>query len=300
MKILISGANGLLGSALQPSLRKAGHEVNRLLRRKTAGKECCNFYWDPYAEKLDDLALEGVEAVIHLSGENIAGRWTAARKQTIRESRVQTTRFLSQTISNYEEPPKILICASAIGYYGDRGDELLSESSKFGTGFLADVVREWEAATTPASVKGIRVANLRIGVVLSRKGGALAKLLTPFKMGVGGIVGDGKQYWSWVTIDDLVGAIHHIINNDINGPVNLVAPNPVTNAEFTKTLGQVLGRPTILPLPKFAAKLALGEMADSLLLSSKRITPKKLLDTGYKFRHPGLREALEHVLENKH
>lgn len=296
MRLLISGASGLLGSELQPFLRRAGHDVNHLSRTRD-GKECCNFYWDPYAETLDDLALEGVEAVIHLSGQNIARRWTSAQKRAIRKSRAQTTRFLCKAIANYEEPPKTLICASAIGYYGDRGDELLDESSAPGSGFLAEVTREWEAAAAPAAEQGIRVVNLRIGVVLSRKGGALAKMLLPFKLGVGGKIGGGDQYWSWVAIDDVVGAIGHALTNEsLSGPVNAVAPNPATNAEFTRALGKTLSRPTIMPLPRFAARLALGEMADALLLASARVAPKKLLESGYQFRHPRLEEALRHAL----
>ncbi len=296
MRILISGASGLLGSELQPSLRRAGHDVNHLSRTR-GSKECCNFYWDPYAGTLDDLALEGVEAVIHLSGENIAGRWTAARKRAIRDSRIQTTRFLSQALAGYEQPPKVLVCASAIGYYGDRGDELLDESSAPGSGFLAEVTREWEAATAPAAEQGIRVVNLRIGVVLSRKGGALAKMLLPFKLGAGGKVGGGKQYWSWIAIDDVVGAIGHVLTHDVAGPVNAVAPEAATNAEFTRALSKVLSRPALMPLPRLAARLALGEMAEALLLASTRVTPKKLLASGYEFRYPHLEGALRHVLE---
>ncbi|TDI85768.1 MAG: TIGR01777 family protein [Caldithrix sp.] len=297
MKILISGASGLVGTALEPFLRVGGHDVNKLVRTKNS-KNCCDVYWDPYHDELDQASLHGVEAVVHLSGENIAGRWTSGKKARIRDSRITTTRLLSQTIANLEHRPKVFVCASAVGYYGDRGDELLSEDSKFGDGFLADVVREWEAATAPAAANGIRTVNLRIGVVLSRAGGALAKMLTPFKMGAGGIIGSGKQYWSWVAIDDVVGAIHHaLITESLKGPVNLVAPQPVTNAEFTKTLGRVISRPTLFPMPAFAAKAAFGEMAEALLLASTRVEPRKLVESGYQFKHPDLEGALQESLK---
>ncbi|MFQ5649509.1 MAG: TIGR01777 family oxidoreductase [bacterium] len=297
MKLLITGASGLIGSALEPFLRKAGHDVNRLVRHKESAS-CCDFYWDPYADELDRAALEGIEGVIHLSGENIAARWTESKKQKILDSRVKPTRFLSKIVSDLETPPKVLISASAIGYYGDRGDEVLTEKSKFGSGFLSDVVRQWEAATTPAAVKGIRVLTLRLGVVLSRHGGALARMVPPFKMGAGGIVGNGDQYWSWVGIDDVVGALNHALTTDtLEGPVNVVAPNPVTNREFTKVLGRVLGRPTFVPMPAFAARIAFGEMAQALLLASARVEPAKLKATNYEFWHPELEELLHYVLE---
>ncbi len=296
MRVLISGAGGLVGQALQERLRKDGIDVNRLVRVKDS-KSCCNYFWDPYNEEIAEGAFDGVDAVINLSGESIAGYWSENKKKKIRESRIKTTSFLSQTISHLDQQPKTFICASAIGYYGDRGDELLTESSKFGTGFLADVCREWEAATAPATAKGIRVVNLRIGVVLNKKGGALAKMLLPFKLGAGGIVGSGNQFWSWISLEDLVGAIQHVLTNDnLSGALNAVAPNFATNKEFTKTLGKVLARPTILPLPEFAAKTFLGEMADALLLSSAKAEPKKLVDSGYEFKHKNLETALRQIL----
>ena len=296
MKILISGATGMIGKALEKELRKQEHDIVRLVRDKsTTG--CCDFYWDPYGESLDPVALHEVEAVIHLSGESVAGRWTESKKQRIRDSRVKTTSFLSKFISHHDEPPKTLICASAIGYYGSRGDEILTEKSKFGAGFLADTVRQWEAATTPASVKGIRVVNTRFGLVLSPKGGALAKLLPVFKLGGGGVVGSGEQYWSWVTVDDVVGAIIHALGKDnLEGPINVVAPNTVTNRQFTKILSHVLVRPAVIPLPAFAARLAFGEMADQLLLSSQRVEPRRLKESGYEFWHPDLEAALRSLL----
>ncbi len=296
MKVLISGATGLIGKSLEPQLRKAGHDVNRLVRTR-GSKACCDFYWDPYAGEIDMAALEGVQGVIHLSGENIAGRWTKSKKQRILESRTKTTSFLSKKISDLEEPPKVMVSASAIGYYGDRGNDHLTEKSKFGKGFLADVVRQWEAATAPAAVNKIRVVNLRLGVVLSKKGGALSAMLPIFKLGGGGIVGSGEQIWSWVSLEDVVRAFEFALTNDaLEGPANVVAPNPVTNREFTKTLGEVLSRPTILPLPAFAAKVVLGEMADHLLLASAKVEAAKLKAAGFQFKHEELEPLLHKLL----
>jgi uncharacterized protein (TIGR01777 family) len=296
MKILITGATGLVGTELASLLMTQGHEVFRLTRK--APREPNDIPWDPATGNIPKARLEGLDAVVHLAGENIAGaRWTPAVKERLRASRVEATRLLCETLAELQAPPKTLICASAIGYYGDRGDELLTEDSANGTGFLAELCRDWEAAAEPARKKGIRVVNVRIGVVLTPKGGALAKMLTPFKFGVGGVVGSGKQYWSWVAIDDVIGAIYHCLTRaEISGPVNAVAPNSTTNADFTKTLGGVLHRPTIFPMPAFAARLALGEMADELLLSSARVVPKRLQETAYQFRCPTLELALQHVL----
>lgn len=298
MNILVSGSTGLVGTALITTLTTAGHEVIRLVRVKsrTPSKEIIG--WDPVASYIDAAGLEGLDAVVHLAGEPIAsGRWNADKKHRIRDSRVQGTRLLCESLSHTSRPPATLICASAIGYYGDRGDEVLTESSACGTGFLAEVCRDWESACDPARQKGIRVVNARFGVILSTKGGALARMLTPFKMGAGGIIGSGRQYMSCISIDDAIRAIAHALNTtSVTGPLNVVGPTPVTNREFTKTLGKVLGRPTIFPMPAFAARLAFGEMADELLLGSDRVEPQKLLESGYTFQHADLETALRHVL----
>lgn len=297
MKVLISGASGLIGSALVPFLTSGGYEVKRLVRSKSAADGDAIF-WDVQSETIDKDALIGIDAVVHLAGENLAGgRWTEKRKQKILNSRVKGTRLLSKTLAEMDKPPKVLVSASAIGYYGDRGDEVLQEDSEPGSGFLAKVCQEWEAAVKPAADKGIRVVNLRFGLVLSAEGGALKKMLLPFKMGVGGKIGSGDQYWSWIVIDDVVGAIHHAITHDsLVGPVNAVAPFPVTNEEFTRILGRILKRPTIFPLPEFAAKLALGEMADEMLLTSARVQPKKLPAAGYNYEFTDLEAALRYLL----
>jgi uncharacterized protein (TIGR01777 family) len=247
---------------------------------------------------IDSAKLEGLDAVVHLAGENIAeGSWTAEKKARIRDSRVKGTRLVSKALAGLNQKPRVLVCASAIGFYGDRGAEILTEQSPAGSGFLADVCQEWEAATEPAAQAGIRVVNMRIGIVLTPRGGALQKMLLPFKFGVGGVMGDGRQYWSWVSIDDVIGAIYHAITNDaLSGPVNAVAPRAATNAEFTKTLGRVLSRPTLFPMPAFLARLALGEMADALLLASTRVEPARLLNSGYSFRHADLEGALRFLL----
>ena len=297
MKILVTGSSGLIGSALVPLLTSQGQSVTRLVRSKPTPGEA-GIYWDPSTKTIDTLSLEGFDAVVHLAGENIAaGRWTAKQKARIRDSRVKGTRLLAESLARLARRPAVLLCASAIGYYGDRGEEVLQESSPSGSGFLAEVCREWEAAAEPAARSGIRVVNLRMGVVLSLKGGALATMLLPFRLGVGGRIGDGKQYMSWIAIDDVVGAFSFALRSAaLSGPVNVVAPNPVTNAEFTKTLGRVLGRPTVFPMPAFAARLAFGEMADALLLASARLDPAKFLATGFKFRFTELEPALRHIL----
>lgn len=296
MKILISGSSGLVGSSLVPFLTTGGHDVFRLVRKSPTADE--EIEWDPAAGRIDRERLEGIEAVVHLAGEGIASRrWSAAQKVRIRDSRVIATGLLAETLAGLEHPPGLLVCASATGYYGDRGEEFLDESSRPGDNFLANVCRDWEAACEPARKKGIRVVNLRTGMVLSRKGGALKAMLLPFKMGVGGIVGSGRQFWSWIALDDLVAAIHHTLTHaEISGPVNCTAPHPPTNREFTKVLGKVLRRPTIFPLPAFAARLALGKMADGLLLASARVLPKRLEETGFRFAYPELEAALRHVL----
>ncbi len=296
MNVLVTGSSGLIGSALVPLLTTGGHRVVRLVRRAPRAEE--ERAWDPEANALDPALFAGIDAVVHLSGESIGdGRWTAARKQRIRDSRVNSTRLIAATLAGMSHPPRTLVCASAVGFYGDRGDEVLTEESPPGTGFLADVCREWEAAADPARQKGVRVVHVRSGVVLSPRGGALAKMLLPFKLGAGGVVGSGTQYWSWVTIDDAAGIFLHALCDDrVFGPVNATAPHPATNREFTRILGNVLHRPTIVPMPAFAARLALGEMADELLLGSARVLPEQLRRTGYVFRYPELETGLRHVL----
>jgi len=297
METLVTGATGFVGTAVVGALRAGGANVRRLVRsRPTPGAD--DFLWDPSAGHLDVSALDGLDAVVHLAGENIAGgRWTEARKRRIRESRVDGTSLLAARLAALERPPRVFVSASAVGYYGNRGAELLTEASPPGKGFLARVCVDWEAALQPAADRGIRTLALRFGVILSRSGGALAKMLRPFKLGVGGTMGDGRQYMSWITLDDVVGAIRHALASEsLAGPVNAVAPKPVTNLEFTKTLGRVLHRPTIFPLPAPAARLALGEMADELLLASTRVEPRRLPDSGYTFRFPTIEGALRHVL----
>jgi uncharacterized protein len=296
MNILVTGASGLIGTSLVSSLTSSGHEVTRLVRRQpNSGEKAAR--WDPMAGTIDASAIEGVDAVVHLAGENIAERWTAAKKARIRDSRVKGTQLLCATLARLSSPPKVLVSASAIGYYGDRGEEILTEESPPGRGFLAEVCRAWEAATEPARQQGMRVVQVRFGVVLSPAGGALAKILPPFRMGLGGVLGSGRQYMSWIALDDVVGAIQHAIGTDgLQGPTNAAAPQAVTNQEFTKTLGKVLGRPTVFPLPAFAARLMFGEMADELLLASARIQPTKLLASGFRFRYPELEDALRHLL----
>ena len=294
MHVAVTGSRGLVGSSLVPMLTTGGHVVTPIVRHEpTEG----DVIWDPQGE-FHASSLVGVDAVVHLAGESIAAsRWSAKVKERILTSRVRGTRVLCEGLANMPTPPKVLVCASAIGFYGDRGEEKLNEQSVAGTGFLAEVAEQWEAATQPARDAGIRVVNLRFGVILSPKNGALAKMLLPFNLGGGGRFGSGKQYWSWISIDDVVGAIHHSIMADsLAGPVNAVAPNPVTNAEFTKTLGRVLRRPAILPVPAFAAKIALGGMAESLLLASTRVEPYELSSSGYEFRQPTLESALRHLL----
>ena len=296
MNILVTGASGLIGTALTSSLTASGHEVTRLARgQSNPGEKAVR--WDPMAGTIEASALEGIDAVVHLAGENIAERWTAAKKVRIRDSRVKGTQLLCETLARLSSPPKVLVSASAVGYYGDRGEEILTEDSPPGRGFLAEVSRAWEAATEPARQHGIRVVQLRQGVVLSVAGGALAKMLPAFRLGLGGVLGSGQQYMSWIAIDDAVGAMQHaIVTDTLQGPANAVAPRAVTNQEFTKTLGRVLRRPTAIPLPAFAARLMFGEMADELLLASARVQPTKLLASGYQFRYPELENALGHVL----
>ena len=301
--VAVTGSRGLVGSALAPALAAAGHRVLRLVRGAAAAPAAPAVgarvaRWDPESGALDSSALAGVDAVVHLAGESVAGgRWTEAKKRRIRSSRVDGTRGLAASLARLERPPRVLVSASAVGYYGDRGAELLREGSAPGTGFLAEVCQEWETATEPAARARIRVVRLRIGMVVSRRGGALAAMLTPFRLGAGGPVGGGTQWVSWIAIDDLVAAILHALDTaSLAGAVNAVAPEPVQNRELARTLGRVLGRPALLPLPAFAARLLLGQMADELLLASARVEPARLQATGFAFRHPTLEDALRHEL----
>jgi uncharacterized protein (TIGR01777 family) len=297
MRVLVSGSRGLIGSALVPFLAAEGHAVTRLVRgpARPGGGEVP---WAPTQGKLDPGMLEGHDGVVHLAGENLAsGRWTPQRKAELVDSRVKGTRLLAETLAGLTHPPKAMVCASAIGYYGDRSDEVLTEESLTGSGFLADLCREWEAASAPAAEKGIRVVHSRFGVVLSPVGGALKKMLLPFRLGVGGRLGSGRQYMSWIVLDDVLAIILRALTDDtLVGPVNAVSPSPVTNRDFTKTLGRVLMRPTIFPVPAFVLRRVFGEMADETLLASTRVQPAKLLAAGFCFGHPDLEGALRHVL----
>jgi uncharacterized protein (TIGR01777 family) len=312
---MVSGATGLVGSALAAVLASE-HEVVRLTRRtprpasrgagavagETAshpGRAPADLRWNPEAGVLDRAALEGLDAVVHLAGESIAGRrWNAAHKRRVRESRVAGTRLLSEALASLARPPRVLVSSSAIGYYGDRGEDALGEESGSGAGFLAGVAREWEEATAAAGRRGIRVIHLRTGIVLAARGGALEPMRRLFGLGCGGPLGNGRQWMSWIALDDLVFAIAHCLaRDDVRGPVNAVAPGAVTQLEFARTLGRVLRRPAWVPAPRAALRLVLGrEMADELLLASQRVEPRRLLATGYAFRFPALEPALRHVL----
>jgi uncharacterized protein (TIGR01777 family) len=294
MKVLISGATGLIGSALTRELEDGGHSVTRLTRSPKAQNDV---RWDPEAGTTGG-PLEGHDAVVHLAGESIAeGRWTAAKRERIMQSRKRGTRLLAEAVASLPEPPRVLVSASAVGYYGDRGNELLREESAPGSDFLAEVCKAWEAAADPAREAGIRVVHPRFGIVLSPKGGALGTTLPIFKLGGGGKIGSGRQWWSWVALDDVVGSVLHALEDDaVEGPVNVCSPNPLTNAEYTKVLGKVLNRPTFFAVPAPALRLAIGGMADALLLASQRVEPAKLKATGYAFRYPELEGALRHLL----
>lgn len=296
MRVLVTGSTGLVGTALCERLKADRHQVVRLVR--TPPRDSSEVAWNPNAGTIDAAACEGMDAVIHLAGENIAGaRWNERVKREIRDSRVKGTDLLARTLASLSNKPKTLISASAIGYYGDRGDERLTEQSSAGHGFLPEVCQAWEHAARPAASAGIRVVYPRIGVVLSPKGGALKKMLLPFQLGLGGVLGNGKQYMSWISLDDLVSILINVLDRDsLSGAVNATAPEPVTNHQYTKTLGSVLGRPTIFPMPAFAARLAFGEMADALLLASARVEPARLLGDGFSFAHPSLNQALESML----
>jgi uncharacterized protein (TIGR01777 family) len=294
-KILISGSSGLLGAALLRSLAADGHQITRLVRG--TAREIRQLAWDP-VQPLASESVSGFDAVIHLAGESIASRWTPSKKKAIRDSRVLGTRNLAEALARAPSPPRVLISASAIGYYGDRGDAILREDSPSGSnGFLPEVCREWEAAAQAAVNAGIRTAHLRTGIVLSANGGALKQMLPPFRMGLGGKIGSGHQWMSWIDLHDEIGAIRHILANDsLRGPVNVVSPNPVTNAEFVRALASALSRPAIFPMPAFAARLVFGQMGEELLLGSQRVEPAKLVASGYFFQNRELKKALADIL----
>lgn len=293
LTVALSGSSGLIGSALAVYLNSGGHHVKRLIRR-ASGRQPDEMAWNPATGEAD---WTGVDAVVHLAGESVAARWTPAKKARIRDSRVIATERLARSLARAARPPDVLVCASAVGFYGNRGDEELDEQSSAGTGFLAEVAQDWERAAEPAVEAGIRVVHVRFGVVLSPRGGALGQIVTPFSLGMGGPISSGRQYWSWISIDDAIGAIEHcLMTPSLAGPVNLVAPRPVTNREFTATLARVLHRPALIPVPARAIRLALGEMADEMLLASARVLPRRLECSGYPFRHPDLETALRHLL----
>jgi uncharacterized protein len=296
-RVAVTGATGLVGSTLVPALRAAGHRVDRVSRRSPAPGST-DVQWDPARGRLDPRALEGVDAVVHLAGASIAAaRWTAAAKDRIRRSRVDSTRLLAETLTRLARRPRVLVSASAVGYYGDRGEAALTEESPPGTGFLPEVCRAWEAAADPARAAGIRVVHLRFGVVLAGQGGALPRMALPFRFGVGGVIGSGRQYWSWIGLADAVRVIELALALDaLTGPVNAVAPAPVTNRELTRVLGRVLARPTLVPVPAPAVRLLLGEMGQALLLHSARVLPRRLERAGFRFRHPDLEGALRAAL----
>jgi uncharacterized protein len=303
--VAVTGGSGLVGKALTKSLEDAGVNVIKLQRSEAdqdpGGPQTSRAQvagWNPDTGEIDLLDEQMPEAIVHLAGENIAGqRWTEPVKRRIRESRVQATRRMCEALAGRAQRPKVLVCASATGFYGDCGDQRLTEELQPGKGFLAQVCRDWEAATEPAEQAGIRIVKLRFGMILSKHGGALAKMLTPFKLGAGGTVGRGTQFWSWIMLADAVGVIEHSLQNEeLRGPLNTVAPESMTNRDFTKTLGQVLRRPTMLPLPAFAARLMLGEMADELLLASTRVVPARLEAARYQFQYPTLAGGLRHEL----
>lgn len=299
MKVLITGASGLIGTALQKSFEEKGYEM--LLASRSEPKDDGHIQWnmDTGFADADLPKLEGLDAAIHLAGENVSGlRWTDEKKKAIRDSRVFGTRTMIEAFARLEKKPKVFIAGSAIGFYGDRDDAEMTETSAVGDTFLAKVCKEWEAESRRAEDMGIRTVLLRTGIVLSKDGGALATMLTPFKLGVGGVVGSGKQWMSWVSLDDVIAIINFALENEsLRGAVNVTSPNPVTNEEFTKTLGSVLYRPTFLPLPEFAVNLVFGEMGDALLLASTRVKPKRLLDAGYEFKYTDLKIALEHAVK---
>ncbi len=297
MRILVTGSTGFIGAALTQYLGQQGHTVVRLVRKRHGFAEH-EVLWNPQQGIIDSIGLAGCETIIHLCGENLlTGRWTKARKQRIYDSRVESTHFLCRCLSALSEQPKTLLTASAIAYYGNSGDTLLTEESPAGKGFLAKLCQDWEKPVAPLTLKGVRGVQLRFGVVLSPSGGGLKQMLPFYRKGLGGVLGDGRAYLSWISLHDTLAAIHHCIQNEaISGPVNIVGPEPVTNQSFTQTLGAVLKRPTIFPIPSWLLQLRYGEMARELLLSSNRVLPKKLEESGFNFSHPDLHETLNHLL----
>ena len=296
MKILITGASGLVGTELQRSFAAQGYEMLLASRKEPTDEQ--HIQWSIEDGFADPEKLEGVDVVVHLAGENVSGfRWTDEKKKAIHDSRVLGTRNVVNAISKLKKRPKVFVASSAVGFYGERGDEEVTESSAAGDNFLAGVCKEWEAESRRAEDAGIRTVLLRTGIVLSKDGGALATMLTPFKLGVGGVVGNGKQWMSWISMDDEIDVINFAIDNEnIRGAVNAVSPHPVTNQEFTKTLGEVLYRPTFIPLPEFAVSMIFGEMGDALLLASTKVMPKRLEDAGFEFKYPELKPAIEHAV----
>lgn len=300
MKVLISGSSGLVGSALFQRLEsEPDYEIVRLVRKQSTDTNDPSVVWNPSGGQLEPETFAGIDAVIHLGGVNIASRrWSAEMKQKIFNSRFQSTSLLSKQLAALEQKPSVMLCASAVGFYGDRGDERVDETSVRGSGFLADVCQAWEEATHPARDAGIRVVNMRFGMILDQQGGALSQMVTPFKLGVGGKLGSGKQYWSWIALPDVINAIQFCLEHtELQGPVNFVAPDEVTNLEFTKTLGKVLSRPTCLPVPAWGIKTLFGEMGQELMLTSARVTPGKLTDAGFQFQLPKLEDAFRSVLQ---
>jgi uncharacterized protein (TIGR01777 family) len=296
-RILVSGGSGPIGTALLPALRTSGCAVIRLVRGAATGAD--QIVWNP-TQPLAADSVSGFDAVIHLAGETIVGRWTEAKKRRILDSRRQGTGHLAEAVAKAAQRPRVFLSASAVGYYGNRGDEILREDSPSGGGFAAEICRQWEAAAQPAAAAGVRTVQMRLGVVMSGKGGALQKMLPPFRLGLGGRLGDGRQWWSWVSVDDVASAILHVLNHvELQGPVNTVAPQPVTNADFTKTLASVIQRPALFPMPAFAVRLVFGEMGEELFLASQRVEPAKLAASGYHFKHPELQKALEDILTEK-
>jgi len=296
MKIGVSGSTGLIGSALTRALNRRDDEVLPLVRRRVSPGERA-VSWDPERGTIDRAGLEGADAVIHLAGENVVGRWSPAKKQRIYDSRVKGTRLLCDALAGLQRPPATLLAASAIGYYGDRGDEAVTEESAPGEDFLAHVSRDWEAATAPATRAGIRVVNMRIGVVLTTTGGALAKMLPAFRLGLGGPVGSGNQYLSWIVLDDIINAILHLLNHqNLVGPVNMTAPTPLTNRDFARTLGKVLGRPAVVTVPAFALRMAFGTEGAAMLQSGQRVLPARLVASGFDFSFQDVEPALRYLL----